>query len=214
MPALSEMQSRERLAVHGIPFNRAILADNIAEAVAAAKTLGFPVALKGDHPEVAHKSDSGLVRLNLGSAEALQEAAMEMLRALPLGGKLSVQEMVSGDLEFAIGFFRDEVFGPCISVGLGGIFAEAYSDAVFRRLPVTEDDMVAALGDLGNQNLLGALRGKPAVDRAALAAAALGLARAVEADETITEIDVNPLLIVQGKPIAVDALIVKRGDPT
>lgn len=210
MMALSEMQSRALLEEHGVPFNRASLAMSADEAVTCAETIGFPVALKGDHPALAHKSEAGMVRLNLNTPEGVSRVADELMSNMPAGGRLSVQEMVTGDREFIVGLVRDEVFGPCVTIGLGGVFTEALADAVFRRLPVDENELVAALDDLQNQKLLGALRGKPAVDRTALARVALAVASAAEADPTISEIDLNPVLLVDGLPVAVDALVVKQ----
>ncbi len=210
MMALSEMQSRALLEKHGVPFNRALSAMSADEAVASAEAIGFPVALKGDHPAIAHKSDAGLVRLNLSTPEDVRWAAGEIQAAMPEGGRFSVQEMIAGDREFIVGLITDEVFGPCVTIGVGGVFTEALSDAVFRRLPVDEDELVAALDDLKNQKLLGALRGKPPVDRTALAHVALAVARAAEADLAIAEIDLNPVILVDGRPVAVDALVVKQ----
>lgn len=211
MTALSEMQARAVLTDCGVPFNSAFAAQSAEEAVAAARSLGFPVVIKGDHPDIAHKTDAGLVRLNLASEDEVREAATTCLAAMPEGGQLSVQTMVSGDREFIIGFFRDDVFGPCVTIGIGGVFTEALSDAVFRRLPVDEEDLMVALHDLKNQRLLDSLRGQPAVDRLALARLAVSVARAAQADPEITEIDINPVLIVAGHPVAVDALIIKKG---
>ena len=213
MSALSEIDARGVLGGFGLPFNPAIAVQTSDEAVSAAETLGFPVVVKGDHPEFAHKTEAGLVRLNLTNADEVRAASEACLAVLPAGGRLSVQSMVQGDREFIVGFFRDDVFGPCVSIGIGGIFTEALSDAVFRRLPVDEADLIAALDDLKSQALLDSLRGQPAVDRAALARVALSVARAAEAHPEITEIDINPVLIVAGQPVAVDALIIKEGEP-
>lgn len=206
---LSEMQSRELLAGYGVPFSKSATAVDAKAAVRAAEAVGYPVVLKGDHPAIAHKSDAGLVRLNLKDAAEVEAAAGQLLDAMPEGGQLSVQEMVFGDRELIVGFFRDAIFGPCVSVGLGGIFTEALEDVVFRRLPVVPDDIVLALDDLRNRKMLGPLRGKPAIDRDAVAHVVAAIAGAAQADRAITEIDINPLIIRDGRPVAVDALVVR-----
>jgi len=205
---LGEYESRRYLADFGIPFNRCEIGETASDAVAAALRIGFPVAVKGDHPAAPHKSDAGLVRLDLDGETAVERAAGQILTALPKGGHLLIQEMVKGAREIIIGFLRDEVYGPCISVGIGGIFAEALADLVFRRLPVDRDEMTAALADLHSQSLLGPLRGMPEVDRVALADIATAVARAGVARPDVVEIDINPLIVAGATLVAVDALVV------
>lgn len=212
MTVLSEIQARELLGTFELPFNAAIAAQTVDDAVEAAQSLGYPVVIKGDHPDFAHKTEAGLVRLDLKDEGEVRAAAEACLVAMPDGGQLSVQSMVRGDREFIVGFFRDEVFGPCVSIGIGGVFTEALSDAVFRRLPVDESDLISALDDLKNQALMDSLRGQPAVDRSALARLALSVAQGAAAHPDITEIDINPVLIVAGQPVAVDALIITKGE--
>ncbi len=213
MSVLSEIQARDLLGAFDVPFNAAVAVQSVEAAVEAATSVGYPVVVKGDHPDIAHKTEAGLVRLNLKTEEDVRAAAKACLAAMPADGQLSVQSMVRGDREFIVGFFRDEVFGPCITIGIGGVFTEALSDAVFRKLPVDESDLIAALDDLKNQRLMDNIRGQPEVDRAALARLALSVAEGASAHPEITEIDINPVLIVAGQPVAVDALIITKGEP-
>lgn len=205
---LSEQGSRAFLATFGIPFNRSEIASGVEEAVAAANNIGYPVVLKGDHPLLAHKTEAGVVHLGVTGPETVRAAASQILQTIPEGGQISVQETVVGKREFLAGFFRDDVFGPCVSIALGGIFTEVLDDAVFRSVPFDRSDALAALDDLKNQKLLGTFRGMPAVDREALADVMLALAEAGTSGNDVGEIDLNPLIVTGGRPLAVDALVV------
>jgi acetyl-CoA synthetase (ADP-forming) len=104
----------------------------------------------------------------------------------------------------------DPTFGPSVMLGVGGIFAEVLADVAFRLLPMTTADAHDMIDDLVTQDLLGEFRGEPPVDRDALAAVVMAVATCAEADRSIDAIDVNPLLVVDGAPVAVDALVVTR----
>lgn len=213
--SLSEMQSRQLLVAFGLRFNRAETATTALEAAEIASRIGFPVVLKGDHRGLAHKSDAGMVRLGLSSKAAVREAADDLLVRLPPGGALSVQETIKGSRELILGFVRDRVYGPCVSIGIGGVMTEALGDVVFRRAPFDRGEALRAIGDLKGQKLLGALRGMPAIDRGALARMMMAMAKAGMSRPDITEIDVNPLIVSGDSPVAVDALVIletKAGD--
>lgn len=205
---MSEAQSRACLAPFGLPFNAAVLADDAEGAVAAAAGLGYPVALKGDHPDAAHKTELGLVALGLADAAAVRAAAALIRTRLPPDGRLSVQAMVGGRRALIAGFLRDPVFGPCVSIGIGGIFAEAIGDIAFRTAPLSLADAEDALDDLAHPALLGPFRGEPAADRAAIAALLVALGQAGTSRGDIAAIDINPIRLEGGRPVAVDALVV------
>jgi acetate---CoA ligase (ADP-forming) subunit beta len=97
-------------------------------------------------------------------------------------------------------------------VGVGGILAEAVADVAIRLVPIERVDAEEMLDDLATQALLGPFRGEPAVDRAALVDVLVGLSKAAEAEPTIVSVDLNPLIIVDGKPVAVDALVELAGE--
>ncbi|MCU1499363.1 MAG: putative acyl-CoA synthetase, partial [Acidimicrobiales bacterium] len=120
---------------------------------------------------------------------------------------LLVAPMLRGNRELIAGLSTDPQFGTTVMVGIGGIFAEALADVSVRPVPVTEVDAAEMIDGLATQALLGALRGEPPVDRDALAGVILALSRAAEADPAIVSADLNPLIVVDGKPIAVDALV-------
>lgn len=210
MPTLSEAESKALLARHGVPVPAEEVVASAAEAVAAAERIGFPVVVKLCGAAIAHKTERGLVKLGLRDGAAVEAAAAELLGAArPEDGDvgLLVGAMVSGVRELIAGFVRDDQFGPCVMLGIGGVLAEALGDVAFRLAPLAPVDADDLVDELSNQALLGAVRGEPPVDRAALAAILLGLSAVGENDERIRSIDLNPLIVAGGVPLAVDALV-------
>ena len=206
--SLSEYQSKQVLAAYGVPVTAERLAVDADTAAQAAAEIGFPVALKGNAPDLAHKTEAGLVDIGLADADAVRAAAARLMAKLPPGGNLLVQEMASGKREFLIGMARDAQYGPCVTFGLGGIFAEALKDTVLRLAPVSERDALEMMNEIRAAALLGPYRGMAAVDRDALARAIIGVGAVALAHPEIAEIDVNPVIITGDRPVAVDALIV------
>ncbi|MCU1454585.1 MAG: ATP-grasp domain, partial [Acidimicrobiales bacterium] len=121
--------------------------------------------------------------------------------------ELLVAPMLRGNRELIAGLALDPQFGMTVMVGLGGVLAEAVADVAVRLVPITPVDAAEMIDDLATQRLLGEFRGEPAVDRDALAAVLLGLSAAAEAEPSIVSVDLNPLIVVDGRPIAVDALV-------
>jgi acetyl-CoA synthetase (ADP-forming) len=186
-----------------------------SEAAVKANELGYPVVVKLCGDAIAHKTERGLVRLGLTDADAVRDAATELLAlARPDDGPvgLLVMPMVKGSRELIAGLHTDPQFGPCVMLGIGGILAEAIRDVQFRVVPITPLDAAEMIEGLRTQALLGAFRGEPPVDRDALAEILLGLSRAAEADPDIVSVDLNPLVVVDGTPLAVDALVELRRD--
>ena len=178
-------------------------------AAEAAEALGLPVVVKLCGDAIAHKTERGLVRLGLSSRDEAGAAAADLLAAArPEDGEvgLLVSTMVHGNRELIAGLVRDEQFGPCVMLGLGGILAEAVADVAFRLAPLEHGDALDLIDDLGAQSLLGEFRGEPAVDREALADTLMALSR-IAADSDIRSVDLNPLIVVEGRPVAVDALV-------
>ena len=207
---LSEFESKQRLAGAGIPIAPEKLVATPEEAAAAAQELGFPVAVKLCGRAIAHKTERGLLRLGLRDAAAVREAAAAMLAAArPEDGSVGVlvSRMVEGKRELIAGCAIDPTFGRCVMLGIGGIFAEVLADVVFRLAPLTRVDAEEMIDDLQNQKWLGAFRGEPPVDRAKLVDILVGLGDVAESEPGIVSIDVNPLIVSEGVPVAVDALI-------
>jgi acetyl-CoA synthetase (ADP-forming) len=212
---LSEHDSKLLLRDFGVPLVREVLAATPEEAAAAAVRIGFPVVLKLCGDAIAHKTERGLVRLGLGDAAAVRAAAAELLAAAqPADGAVSllVAERVAGKRELIAGLVRDPQFGPCVMLGLGGIFAEAIGDVAFAVAPLAKGDAEDLIDALQYKNILGAFRGEPAVDRKKLGAVleALGRLGAERAD--IVSIDVNPLILAGDTPVVIDALVELEGD--
>ena len=211
MPTLSEAESKALLARHGVPVPGEALVASPDYAVEAAGRIGYPVAVKLCGAGLAHKTERGLVRLGLRDGAAVAEASAALLAAArPEDGDVAllVASMVSGARELIAGYVRDDQFGPCVMLGIGGIFAEAVGDAAFRLAPLQPVDAADLIDDLANQALLGAVRGEPPVDRAALAGILLALAEVGAGDDRIRSIDLNPLIVASsGTPVAVDALV-------
>ena len=210
---LSEHESKGLLASTGVPVLEERLASNADEAVEAGHELGAPgepVVLKLCGAGVAHKTERGLVRLGLRSDDDVREAAEALLAAArPGDGAVGVlvAPMVRGSRELIAGVHRDAQFGPCVMVGIGGVLAEALGDVAFRLAPVEPVDAEEMLDDVSTQALLGSFRGEPPLDRPALAGVVLGLSRLAETHAEIVSVDVNPLVVVDGQPVAVDALV-------
>ena len=184
------------------------------DAVAAAEEIGYPVVVKLCGAAIAHKTERGLVKLGLSDAAAVEAAAEEVLAEVQPGDGdgdgdvgLLVGSMVSGARELIAGFVRDDEFGPCVMLGIGGIFAEALGDVAFRLVPLDAGDAADLIDDLANQALLGPVRGEPPVDRQALIRILLALAEVGDGDDRIRSIDLNPLIVAGGVPVAVDALV-------
>lgn len=207
---LSEFESKRRLAAAGIPVAAERLCPDPDAAARAAADLGFPVVVKLCGDAIAHKTERGLVRLGLRDESAVRSAAAELLGAArPEDGRvdLLVARMVSGKRELIAGCATDPTFGRCVMLGIGGIFAEILADVVFRLVPVSRTDALEMLDELAHREWLGPFRGEPAVERERLVDVLVGLSTVAERDPSLRSIDVNPLIIHDGQPVAVDALI-------
>ncbi len=209
---LSGKDTKDLLITYGIPVVPESVALSIDDALQAAVEIGFPVVLKGLGASLTHKTERHLVHLNLHAVPAFRQAAETIVREAgdALEGFL-IQPHLNGRREWVAGFFRDPQFGPVVMFGLGGIFAEALADVVFRLAPLTETDASGMLDDIRSNLLLDAFRGEAAVRRKQLTATLLGLSRMAEDHPEISEVDINPLITApDGHVCAVDALIVKK----
>jgi acetyl-CoA synthetase (ADP-forming) len=198
---LSEFESARLLAGFGIPTAKGILAQNLEEVRKAAEEIGYPVVLKVCSPEVSHKTESGLVAVDLRNEADLELAFQRISASSPAkGGGFLVQEMIKGGRELVIGMIRDPQFGPCVMFGLGGILTEILGDVTFRPAPLTEADAAEML----------TIRGMPAVDTGSLIQCLMAVGRIGLEREEIQTIDVNPMIVQGSRPVAVDALVVLR----
>ncbi|OGL01366.1 MAG: hypothetical protein A3I14_03040 [Candidatus Rokubacteria bacterium RIFCSPLOWO2_02_FULL_73_56] len=208
--ALSEHESKRVLAAYGVPTTREVLVRTATQAAAAARRLGYPVALKACAAGESHKTEQGLVALGLGGERELRRAfaALGARAGAGYAGAYLVEEMVRGDRELMIGMVRDPQFGPCVMFGLGGVFTEILQDVVFRVAPLGRRDALAMLRRIRAHRILDAVRGLPAVDTAALCRSLMAVGRIGLEHPEIVAIDVNPLIVRGRTPVAVDALVV------
>ena len=208
---LSEFESTRLLAGFGIPTAKGILAQNLEEVKKAAESIGYPVVLKACSPEVSHKTESGLVAVDLRNEADLELAFQKISGSSPAkGGGFLVQEMIKGGRELVMGMIRDPQFGPCVMFGLGGIFTEILGDVTFRPAPLSEADAAEMMREIKGNKILDAVRGMPAVDADSLIQCLMAVGRIGMEREEIQAIDVNPLIIQGSKPVAVDALVVLK----
>ncbi len=199
---LTEWESKQRLGPD-LPTPQEALTTSTAEAVDACHRFGGRVVLKASG--VAHKSEHNLVRVGL---DADQVAAAWSELADAGDGTVLCAEMVSGELELIVGGLRDPHFGPVVTVGLGGVAAEVLADAVTMLAPPEPGELAMALSELKGHALLTGYRGGPPVDTVALEQVVTAVSRLLEDDPAVVEIDCNPVLIRDGRPVVLDALVV------
>ena len=206
---LSEQDSKDLLADYGVPFAQEVLVTDGATAAAAVAAVGRPCALKLCGDAIAHKTERGLVRLGVTEFEAAAVAEELLAAGRPEDGVTGVlvAEMVRGNRELIAGIARDPQFGPTLLLGVGGILAEALADVAVRVLPVERVDALEMLEQLELKALLAEFRGEPAVDAEAVADVLMGLAAAAQDRPDIVSVDLNPLVVRDGWPVAVDALV-------
>lgn len=207
--ALNERESKGLLKEYGVPVVKEIFALTEDEVVEAAQKLGFPVVLKGLSSTILHKTEQGLIELNLTESQGLRKAYQSI--AKKAGDELEgfvVQPQIAGKRELVAGLFSDAQFGPVIMFGVGGIFTEVLEDVTLRLAPITELEAAQMLREIKGKALLDDFRGEKAVNRESLIQALLALSRISIERKDIAEIDINPLIIKpDGKICAVDALV-------
>jgi acyl-CoA synthetase (NDP forming) len=203
---LDEVESKYLLARNGVPVPAAQVVRSSESAVTAADELGYPVVVKA--MGLAHKTEVGGVRLNLGTADEVKAAMTEMSG---LSETYLIEKMIEGVVaELIVGVARDEQFGPYLIVGAGGVLVEVVKDSEALLLPTTRALVLHALGQLKYATVLNGYRGAPPVDLNAVADVVLTIADMVEDDPSfIIELDINPLLLLaEGSGVvAADALI-------
>ncbi len=193
-----EATSKALLAQAGVAVPRSVTAATMAELVQAAGGLTAPLALKG--LGFAHKTEAGAVRLGLVSLQGQAD--------MPGATGYLAEEMVTGVVaELLIGVRRDPVYGATVTLGFGGVTTELLADTVTLVLPVTADDIGAALRRLRLWPLLDGYRGKPSADVASVVQAVLAVQALLVGTPSLQEIEINPLMACQSGAVAVDAVI-------
>jgi acyl-CoA synthetase (NDP forming) len=210
----SELQARELLASSGVPVVPGELVNSAADAAAAARRLGLPVALKICSAQIAHKSDIGGVALGLGTQAQVRagyqrvRAAGESVAGACVDGVL-VTPMRSGGVELLAGVSVDPVFGPVLAVGLGGVWVELLADTSLRVLPVDPGEVRRMLSELRGMPLLAGARGTRPADLDALARVITALGDAATSlNGALRALEVNPLWVNGDQIEALDVLVI------
>ncbi|MBV9816902.1 MAG: acetate--CoA ligase family protein [Solirubrobacterales bacterium] len=193
----------------GIDVAPQAIASDAEAAARAAERIGFPVVAKLVSRTQIHKSEVGGVHVDLAGADAVRDAAAQLL-GLADDAAVMVQPMVSGT-EVIIGGFRDPQFGPVVAVGLGGILVEVLADVAFRLAPLTPPQAQAALRSLRGFAVLEGVRGAAGVDLDALAETVAAASRLLAAVPEISELDLNPIIARPDGAVAVDLRVIGAG---
>jgi acyl-CoA synthetase (NDP forming) len=206
---LSEYESKGLLRAYNIPVTREIEADDQNKLMKAMQEIGFPLVMKACGPQLTHKTERGLVRVDIRNEQEAITVFLEIMSEIGRDdGRVLVQEMVKGQRELVVGLTRDPQFGPCVMFGLGGIFTEILKDISFRVAPIEKRDALEMMQDIKARKILGAVRGMPAADLNQLADILIKVGTIGLENPQIKEIDINPVILAGSQPIAVDALVV------
>jgi succinyl-CoA synthetase beta subunit len=208
--ALSEYKSKKLVEKYGILVPPEFVVSSQADAQKAARELGYPVVLKGVSSKILHKTEAGIVVTGIWNDASLAEAYSRVASA---GGRdlegISVQKQVVSKREFIAGILRDDQFGYCVMFGIGGVTAEVIDEVIFRVAPVDEIDVEEAVGENRRlMKLLAPFRGEPAVEMREVCRTIKALSEIPFKEKGIMEIDLNPLMPLNGKLCAVDALVI------
>jgi len=199
--------SRRLLAGAGVPFAAAEQASDREQVLVAADGIGYPVVLKA--LGLLHKSDAGGVRIGIAGEEELAAAFQDMrARLSPEAFSVEAMAPLSEGVELIIGVRWDARFGPVALVGLGGVLAELLRDVAVGLAPLDRAGAERLLRSLSGAALLDGVRGRPPLDVAAAADAAVALTLLAAARPDIAEIEINPLLVLPHGALALDARII------
>ena len=203
--------SKQLLAPFGFPFTSEAIVNTSVEAGDAADAMGYPVVVKLNGSNIAHKTERGLVRLQLADRSAVEQAAVQLLALATASDgnvQLLVARMIDGSRELIVGMVNDPVFGKTAMLGIGGIFAEVIQDVVFAPLPINQNRALEMIDALKYKSMLQEFRGESAVNVGALADALVAMSAACDTHNEIVSIDINPLIVQRdGSLVAVDALV-------
>lgn len=214
MTMLNELEAKKLFYEYGIRVNDGIRVRTPAEAADAAVKLGFPVVVKVLSGEITHKSDLGLVALDIRSADCARGAADRIIaaaRQIDPEATAVVEPMVpDGVVEVIIGGKRDPQFGPTVLFGLGGIFVEVFKDVSLRVAPVNHTIALKMIQEIKGYTILKGFRGKQGADIDTLADIIVAISRLMMLREDVMELDANPVIAYEKGAIAVDARVLLR----
>ena len=217
LTSLNEYEAKKILRAYGIPITEERLVHSLEEALAMAREMGYPVAAKLVSSDIPHKTEAGVIALNIHSEEQLQEKYQEILKRgkifrpeARIDGILIQEMMREQGVETIVGISQEPPFGPTLLFGLGGIFVEVMKDISIRVLPVTRKDVQKMISEIRGHKILQGIRGRKPADTEALIQVLLKTAcLAAELKDAVAEIDINPLIVMETNKgaKAVDALI-------
>ena len=208
---LSEYEAKQVLAAYDIPITREILIKDKKNLEKAIEKIGFPLVMKGCSADIAHKTEKGLIHVDIRTATEAKKAFREIMAGMEgFEGGVLMQEMIKGRRELVMGLTRDPQFGPCVMFGLGGIFTEILRDISFRRAPLEIRDAHEMMQEIRGHKILDAVRGMEAADKKRLTDMLINIGRIGLEIPEISEIDLNPVILSGSKPVVVDALIVLK----
>jgi len=215
--SVDEFVGKRFLAKAGLPVVPEAVARDAEEAVDVAKSLGMPVAVKVLSRDIAHKTDVGGVQLDLIAAQQVREAFESVTAnaraAVPEAAieGVVVQRQVMDAVPILVGVTRDSVFGPIMTVGMGGVMTEIYKDVSRRLLPIDHKLALEMVDELKAVCLLKGFRGRPPADIPALVDVMTKLSDTyLQCGESIDEIELNPVLVQRTGAVAVDCVITLR----
>jgi acyl-CoA synthetase (NDP forming) len=213
---LPEPEAAELLAAAGITYVEHGVADSADAAAEVAGRIGYPVVLKVVSADVVHKTEAGGVVVGLKDEATLRAGFDELIRSVSascpdarIDGVL-VCRQVAARRELIVGAIHDATFGPTVMLGLGGVFAEALSDVVFRPAPLRRQDALDMPQELQGARLLAGFRGEQPVDLDQVAAILVSVGDLLVSHPEISEIDLNPVVASADGCVALDARVIVR----
>jgi len=212
--SLLETEAKEILKEYGIPVPAFGLAKSKQEAVKLADKIGYPLAAKIVSPQIAHKSDAGGVKLNLKDGDETGRAYDEIMKNAEAYDKSAqiegvlISPMEKKGVEVIVGMTRDRQFGPAIMFGLGGIFVEVLKDVAFRIAPLSKGDAYEMVKEIKGYPVLEGIRGESPSDIDAIVDIIMKVSSLVSANDTISELDLNPVFVFKDGASVVDARMI------
>ncbi|HTR71075.1 MAG TPA: GNAT family N-acetyltransferase [Mycobacteriales bacterium] len=200
------------VSAYGIPVARTTRAETIEEAVAVARRVGYPVAIKAAAGEIVHRTEMGGVQLNLASDDDVLAAVTRIRTTCGETCPVVVQPMIAAGVETAVGVVNQRSVGPMVMVGLGGVATDLLADRSFRLPPLDRSEVRAAIKDLRTAPLLFGYRGSPLADVAAFEDLVLRVGRLASELDEVSEVDLNPVVVSTTGAVAVDVKV--RVSPT
>lgn len=205
-----EFDSKRILEASGIPVVEERIVQSAAEAARASQGIGYPVVMKGLLPGEVHKTESGLIVLGVRSANEAKKNFRDLQTRMHGQGRILIQRYVPMDYEIIAGFLRDSQFGPCVMFGLGGIFSELQRDVAFALAPLAREEALGLLNRIRGQKLFRGFRGMAPLEEDFMADILVRLGELGASCPDIEQIDINPLVVSHGVPVAVDATVILK----